>query len=453
MFQVGWPVDRIGLLLASALMCALVAEACVAAGQSPAPGSSALASAADPSSALSAQPSSFETPPSAEPSVEITPASPPGVGPAPSGRWVGMRWISVPDLLGLPASTFSDIRVFGWSGGFVAFSAYDPESFAAVGTTVTETLNVSSSPDGVHWTAGRPLDTAGLPYGVGIDRVAEGPSGLLAVGRFYAGACGGPPSVGALWTSTDGAAWTRVNFAGQFGRGTLWTADAGSAGYVATGNLSDGTTQILWLSDDGRSWRQVRIPQATFGTVVVQGATAFAGGYVVSGAVLGDEGCGGPALLTPSLWWSADGVAWSRAKLSGATPAASVWMQVKRISDRALLALRTSFDEATQTTMTAVWVSSDGKTWNAVSTPPTEAMADLYTDGQRCVSLIAPPVTSGESVVAAVGDDLRITDLVQSGAIPTELGVTGYMAALGPSGLLVVSRGGGNAWLGVPAAG
>jgi hypothetical protein len=345
----------------------------------------------------------------------------------------------------------ADLRVSGWSGGFIAFSSFGSVSSDVGGGKVDETIGVSSSPDGFHWTAGKPLDIAGVDYWLAVAKVVEGPAGLLAIGMPGRAVCGGPTSVTSLWTSTDGNSWIKVDFAAQFGTATVWTVDAGSTGDVATGDLSDGTTQVVWLSDDGRSWQRVPLPTATFGTVEVQGGTAFAGGYVLSGAVRGDEGCGGPNYVTPSLWWSADGKAWSRVKLSGATPGTDAWMSVTRISDHSLLAVQTSYDSTTQVNSTAGWVSTDGRTWSPTSAYAAELPGNLYSNGQRSMTLIAPPSEGSEMpVVATVDDDLTVTELSQSGDVPTDLGNIGWAAALGPSGLLVVSLDGNNAWLGMP---
>ena len=220
-----------------------------------------------------------------------------------------------------------DIRVsvFGWSRGYVGFrTAYDLSDTLQATVAVVSTY----SADGLHWTVGRPMDVEGLPdpsEGVAVTQVLEGPSGLLAVGEAFPPLiCGGPPTVYALWTSTDGLTWTRVQPPADFASASVYTVDAGSTGYIASGTLKDGVTQAVWLSGDGRSWRQVPLTKATFGKFVVDGATDFAAGYVVSGTVVGDQGCGGGAdLFTPSLWWSADGTSWTRSKLTGAAPAAT----------------------------------------------------------------------------------------------------------------------------------
>jgi hypothetical protein len=311
------------------------------------------------------------------------------------------------------------------------------------------------SADGLHWTAGRPLDIEGLmKTTVGITAVIEGPSGLLAVGRYQQAACGGPATVDVLWTSSDGLTWTRVTPPADFASASVYTIDGGSTGYIASGTLKDGVTQAVWLSADGRSWRQSPLPKATFGTVVVDGATAFSAGYVVAGAVLGDEGCGGARLLTPSLWWSANGASWTRSKLTGATPASDATMTVSRISDRALVAIATEWNSTTQLSSQLVWATSDGQTWKLVKSPSSLLSASVLSNGQRGLVVIAPPDNNGPPTIATVSDDLTVTALSQSGNGPiASASSTGWVpAALGPTGVVILSSDGLNLWLGVPTA-
>jgi hypothetical protein len=310
----------------------------------------------------------------------------------------------------------------------------------------------TSSTDGLHWTAGRPMGVEGLTGAVEITGVVEGPSGLLAVGRYPPGICGGPATVNALWTSTDGVTWSRVKPPADFASASVYTVDAGSTGYIATGTLKDGVTQAVWLSGDGRSWRRASLPTA-FGKVVVNGATDFSAGYVISGAVLGGEGCGGAALLTPSLWWSADGKSWTRSKLTGAVPASDATMTVSRISDHALMATASEWNQTTQTTSQLVWVTTNGRTWSLVASPSSMLGSGILTNGQRGLLVVTPTNNDGPPTIATVGDDLTVTTLSQSGEGPAASATSvGWTSALGPIGLVIVSSDGSNLWLGVPTA-
>jgi len=430
-------------LLAS---CSVAASPSPTTGASPSPSGSATTQvAATPTPTLSSAPTPTATP---FPSVEA----------APAGPWSGIRWISAGPVFPQTPVPVTDggsvqVSVFGWSRGYVGFRTAVDQSNPSVAATMSIVSTFSA--DGLHWTAGRPLDIEGLmKTTVGITAVIEGPSGLLAVGRYQQAACGGPATVDVLWTSSDGLTWTRVTPPADFASASVYTIDGGSTGYIASGTLKDGVTQAVWLSADGRSWRQSPLPKATFGTVVVDGATAFSAGYVVAGAVLGDEGCGGARLLTPSLWWSANGASWTRSKLTGATPASDATMTVSRISDRALVAIATEWNSTTQLSSQLVWATSDGQTWKLVKSPSSLLSASVLSNGQRGLVVIAPPDNNGPPTIATVSDDLTVTALSQSGNGPiASASSTGWVpAALGPTGVVILSSDGLNLWLGVPTA-
>ncbi|MBA2380918.1 MAG: hypothetical protein H0V73_02300 [Chloroflexi bacterium] len=101
----------------------------------------------------------------------------------------------------------TSIGLFGWSKGFVAFSA---DGGPSSGTGRAVTLSATASRDGAHWTPTRPIDLTGFADQVTVVSVVEGPAGLLAVGHNPMDTCGGPPAVAALWRSADGIAWKRV---------------------------------------------------------------------------------------------------------------------------------------------------------------------------------------------------------------------------------------------------
>jgi hypothetical protein len=344
------------------------------------------------------------------------------------------------------------VSVFGWSGGYVGFrTAFDLSDTLQVTVAVVSTY----SADGLHWTAGRPMDIEGLPDasdGVAVTQVLEGPSGLLAVGEAFPPLiCGGPPTAEALWTSPDGLNWTRVQLPTDFASASVYTVDGGSTGYIASGTLKDGVTQAVWLSGDGASWRQVPLTTATFGNFVVDGATDFAAGYVVAGAA-GNEGCGGGGtdLYTPSLWWSTDGTSWTRSKLTGATASSDASISVNRISDHALMAIASRWDQASQTNVQLVWVTTDGRTWNLVKSPSGLLGTNILTNGQRGLLVVAPADT-GPPTIATVGDDLTVTTLTQTGDGPMASATSsGWTSALGPTGVVVLSQDGLDLWLGVP---
>jgi hypothetical protein len=369
----------------------------------------------------------------------------PSVGPA-AGAWSGLDWVdagrSFPKQPGSGRTTFS-ARVFGWSRGYVAFTSD--------GASQADTESSTWSHDGLHWSSGRRLDWSGLDGEVSVVGIVEGPGGLLAIGERSSGTCGGPPTIGALWTSADGASWRRVPLPKDWHGSRVATVDAGSTGYIATGTLSDGATPAAWLSSDGRSWHVTRLTGSTFGTFKVNGATNFAGGYVIAGAVLGPDGCGGAASLTGSLWWSADGNSWARSALPGASSAADASMNVRRIDDRALVAVETASD-ASGDPLQQAWISLDGHRWSSVAVPSDLVQLRIITDGSHGVIVVDPVENAGPPTITSVDDDLTVTVLDQSGPGPIASdSAVGWTAAVGPTGVLVLSVDGSHLWLGVPS--
>jgi hypothetical protein len=272
-----------------------------------------------------------------------------------------------------------------------------------------------------------------------------------------AATCGPPPTVNALWASADGVSWSRLTLPADFLAAAVSTVDGGSTGFIATGVLHDGKTQAVWLSADARSWRTIPLAQSTFGEFVVDAAVNFAGGYIVSGAVKSEKGCG-EVMMTPSLWWSADGNSWTRSQLSGASSAGQAQVTLTRISSRAVMAYATEWDEATQISSTQVWVTADGRTWQPIASPSVLLRTPIYTDGRRGVSVADPLMLSvsqsrGPLVIATVGDDLATKTLVQAGDGPVvNDALAGWRAALGPTGVLIFTHDGLQLWLGVPTA-
>lgn len=440
--------STIGMIktVGAALALAGLVTGCSVAAVSPS------ASQASPSAADSSSPSAVASAWAASSSSE----APATTGPAPSGTWSSLKWTDQHTVFPqTPTPSTGDggtqNSLFGWSKGYIGFrTAYDISTDNS--PAKTETVSTSSG-DGVHWTAGRPMDITGLKGAIFVSEVVEGPSDLLALGYYGATACGGPTTVEAFWTSPDGSSWSRVTPPADFASASIYTVDGGSVGFIATGTLKDGTTQAIWVSTDGRAWRRAAVPTVTTGTFVLNGATGFASGYVVGGALQGDEGCGGFNQLTPSLWWSATGSSWTRVKLAGATPADDAMMSVTRITDQVLMATATEWNAASTTaasTMTQiVWVSSNGQDWKPVPSPASLLSGRVYTDGRHGIVVVTLP-DGGMPTVGIIGDDLSVKTLVATGPVPGSNGSGEY--AVGPAGIVCLSNDGTSLSLGVPAA-
>lgn len=438
------PVSIRGLVVG--LAAAGLLAGCTAAAVSPSPTTRELPSSSPRASTQTTAATMLIAPPTASPTPTAAFTPFPSVGNAPTGQWTGINWISAGPVFDPTLdNNAAQLSVFGWSRGYVGFRSTIDQSSAAAPSAI-------SSTDGLHWTASPPMDTVGLEFAVRIGQVVEGPSGLLAVGRYQPGVCGGSPAVAALWSSTDGLAWSRVQLPVDFASNTVNTVDGGSSGYIASGELKDGVTQAVWLSVDGRSWRQVPLPNPSAGGVIVDGATNFAGVYVLFGAQRIDVGCGASD-VTPSLWWSTDGRSWTRSKLTGGAPASNAQVTVSRISDHSLMAMATEWNDATQLSSQLVWVTADGRTWKLVESPSTMLGLGILTNGQCGLVVRLPSDSEIAPTIATVGDDLRVTTLSQTGDGPIVSTSSSYWVwALGPTGVLILNSDGSDSWLGVPTA-
>jgi hypothetical protein len=334
----------------------------------------------------------------------------------------------------------ANTRVFGWSGGYVAFSWTEsliPDASEG-GAWLTTAMFSASSTDGVHWTAERPVDTSVLWGGLFDPYVVEGPAGLLLVGYPEPGGCVGQTVVEAMWSSSDGETWAP----GALPNG-VYTMAAGPTGYIATGSAAG--SPAIWVSTDGRSWRTATLPQQSQVTDI-DNATDFAGGYVVAGERIVDGSCVGAKDTITSLWWSPDGRSWTLDELPGAEPSAdNVYIHVLRISDHVLIA---------NTIGGAVWRSIDGQNWDVVPSPSAALLnrGSFLADSEHCLAEGASASVQGHGAFVTIADDLSTTTLRQSGDFPVAgESYPGLDYALGPTGLLALSSD-GITWIGLPAA-
>jgi hypothetical protein len=244
--------------------------------------------------------------------------------------------------------------------------------------------------------------------------VVPGGPGLVAVG----GASDGYYGDAAVWVSSDGRGWTRIPdganvFSGE-GEGPedgdQWMADitAWRDGFVAVG--SDGRGQnaeydaAVWLSADGVTW--TRVPdQDAFGGPSVQWMKAVTAGGPGLVAVGEDDATYGDP--RPAVWLSEDGLTWDRldpAAIQGVaddppggarcTGAAAVMNDVTA-GGPGLIAVGTVEGGACPYSLPAVWVSSDGSTWDQI-------LLDSGVTGTTNLSSVRAVVV-GPNGIAAVG--------------------------------------------------
>ena len=182
----------------------------------------------------------------------------------------------------------------------------------------------------------------GISQGAQVEELVEGPAGLLALGRAPGCADDGsgcmPQPATALWTSVDGASWSRVDLRKAFGGAAVGDVSAGPKGYMAVSLSSDAGTAApaVWLSADGQSWRAVSLSAATFQDAYLASGTVLGYGFLVAGRIGSLAGWDGGEFpsTTPAIWWSADGAAWSRVTLANAAAAPQAQAAITTLAAR-----------------------------------------------------------------------------------------------------------------------
>lgn len=429
---------RRGTRLAFTALALLSLAACV----TPAASSSVAPSSSSAAAPTSGSPSPTATAvATATPAPTTTPVASPTVPQAPV--WSGIHWTAGPTSNGLPApvnttdaagnATSTDTRVFGWSQGYVVFRT--TAVMAASGDSRSVAIVPYVSADGLTWTKGQPLDVQGLDAWEVVAGLVEGPAGILAYGHGELATCGGPTHYNMLWLSRDGLSWSRTDQNG------FTYIDGGSSGYIATDYSAN-----IWVSTDGVAWKAVNMAKAGTKGILVDGATAFAGGFVVAASVpVPAQGCGADTSpTTPSLWLSRDGNTWSRDALSPALTGNQTSASVKRINDNALLSVGTSYGKVVTS---RAWTSTDGRVWT--TDPDKQVLTNnLLTNGTYGLLVSFPE--SGKVSVWGFDVNLRLVALPQTGDLPTVPLNDGNIPVLGSAGLIVSSTDGTRFWLGTP---
>jgi hypothetical protein len=202
----------------------------------------------------------------------------------------GLSWTHSTGDLG--CGVMSSVARFGST--FVAFGNRVPEiPEFEVPPGVCEWL----SADGFTWTRVS-LPKTVFPDHTAVSSVSAGPVGLIAVGEDS----GPDHSIGALWRSSDGRAWTRV--------ASPWAADWSSIdvalplgpGFVVLGTDSHGNKELA-TSVDGAAWTPAPAP----GQGTLNGAPALAAGpagVIFCGILI--NGAPSPTVA----WTSSDGSNW-----------------------------------------------------------------------------------------------------------------------------------------------
>lgn len=178
---------------------------------------------------------------------------------------------------------------------------------------------------------------------------------------------------GRIWTSIDGTSWEiATGPGGVFSSSEVdQVAVAGQRavafGEARSGEMASAPQRILWLSDDGRSWRRIAAGAAVLETIKVGGLASTGSGFVV----WGETASGSPTIAT-----STDGETWATSDIAAQFPDAVV---------------------ASVAVGGGVWVAVGSKrsATPAVGGPARPAEAFVSTDGQRwsAASVDGPALT------------------------------------------------------------
>ncbi|MEE8492106.1 MAG: hypothetical protein V3S60_10715 [Acidimicrobiia bacterium] len=261
---------------------------------------------------------------------------------------------------------------------------------------------VWTSPDGAIWT--RVPHDAALFGGADMESITVGGPGLVAVGEDADGDA-------VVWTSADGVTWSRV-FHHEGGGATMNSVTVGGPGLVAVGSDGGGQTEssnaVVWTSPDGIDWSRVPHNEAIFG------GPAYRLGVESAHVGMTSVSAGGPGLVAvgwdwphAAVWTSVDGITWARVPHDEAMQSAScsppsgscfdgaVGLFMRSVTVGGPGLVAVGFDGHPDAENAVVWTSDDGVTWSRV--PHDEAIFG----GPEIVQMNG--VTAGGPGLVAVG--------------------------------------------------
>ena len=184
-----------------------------------------------------------------------------------------------------------------------------------------------------------------------------------------------------LWTSLDGATWTRDTLQGQ---PVLMSITSTATGFLAGGQARSGGPSTVWFSPDGVSWQRVTLPGASV-------AVAVGADRDVMVAEARQE-------PVARLWWSIDGVKWFRGQVRGTLlsyPISGAWLGV------AILPVPGGF-VTWGTPASTLWFSATGAVWSKVmaeTNSPSLDVEALFPDTQGVLAEVAIPTSQSNQLV------------------------------------------------------
>ncbi len=344
------------------------------------------------------------------------PDLPTGPPPAPVPAWRVPNW-AVALAAGL--AVFVLIGGFAWLVGGTGSEVIE-EPMPAVTTSTPPTVSDATPPVLVRLTQvlGGSVSTDSPPTPVFVGQATDvdesvmatvtvGGPGLVAGGASHTVEVEGIDA--AVWVSSDGRAWQRIDDdAGVFGDAMSVTGAGsdqfindiagGSFGVVAVG--ADGRVlehdAAVWVSNDGLVWERLPHDADVFGG---EGDQFMHSAVQTSGAVVVVGESGGEA----AAWVSRDGTRWARADVNdesirgGAEPSV---MNDVAVAGVGLVAVGSAGVDLGP----AVWLSPDGFTWERLVDSMAGEQSGFSTDDTAMSPMTA--VAAGERGLVAIGTKL-----------------------------------------------
>lgn len=275
---------------------------------------------------------------------------------------------------------------------------------AAAPTTTPQTMATTTTlpppPPERAWLRSRDPVFRGLGH-QSIAAVALGGPGLVAVGVDSSG----DDADAAVWLSSDGEAWTRVESPALGGAGAQGMEELviAPAGIVAVGWDSSGgdVDAAAWFSVDGVTWEKAGGDAfRNEGHEEARTVLAAGDGFIAAGfAVIGRE-------ADAAVWMSPDGRKWSRSDDPALAEPGTQRISSLTLGPHGLIAGGTNFipNELGVYALDArLWTSSDGSSWTAVDHPAFSGEGWQY-----ITSVVATPgglVAAGGDILGAPGQD------------------------------------------------
>jgi hypothetical protein len=323
-------------------------------------------------------------------------------------------------------------EVFGGDGNQYMFDVTGYRyGFVAVGEDCCGALDevvgvVWSSPDGISWARIEPRDVFAAAE---VDHVATSGSRIVAFGTSHAEPQSAEPET-LVWLSDDGLSWRRSDVAGSSLTSSFRPAGVagGPSGFLAWG-LSPSGIQHVAVSADGETWTDVGFADAFPGTVV-GGIAPWREGWAAVGSEAVEQGPDlGAEVGRAAAWYSADGVQWSPASADGLAlerPLAGAY---------GLLAIGAGSECRACVGPPMLWHSDDGRSWQSIGLDLNGVNRSYAADGVHIVRLTMDPdePARGKAALAASLDGASWNSLA-TGLAGGQL----LRPAVGPKGILLI---------------